>query len=84
MVSNKLVEFWVENFLQLLITCFRELHEMEEMIFVKDFQTIVGKDLQLLFVLIQDYLDVLVFWVLDPDKVQGKIKFLAGKVGLLR
>ena len=57
---------------------------MEEMIFIKDVDTKVCVDLQLLLILIQDDLHVLGFRILDSDEVKREVKFVTGEAGYLR
>ena len=84
MIRNKFIEFRVKDLLKLLITGLGELHVLEEMIFIEYVHTKVCVDLQLLLILIQDYLHVLGFRILDSDEVKREVKFVTGEAGYLR
>ena len=78
MIRNKFIEFRVKDLLKLFITGLGELHVLEEMIFIEYIHTKVCVDLQLLLILIQDYLHVLGFRILDSDEVKREVKFVTG------
>ena len=84
MIRNKFIEFRVKDLLKLFITGLGELHVLEEMIFIEYIHTKVCVDLQLLLILIQDYLHVLGFRILDSDEVKREVKFFTGEAGYLR
>jgi hypothetical protein len=84
LIRNKFIEFRVKDLLKLLITGLGELHVLEEMIFIEYVHTKVCVDLQLLLILIQDYLHVLGFRILDSDEVKREVKFVTGEAGYLR
>ena len=84
MIRNKFIEFRVKDLLKLFITGLGELHVLEEMIFIEYVHTKVCVDLQLLLILIQDYLHVLGFRILDSDEVKREVKFVTGEAGYLR
>jgi hypothetical protein len=84
LIRNKFIEFRVKDLLKLLITGLGELHVLEEMIFIEYVHTKVCVDLQLLLILIQDYLHVLGFRILDSDEVKREVKFVTGQVRHLR
>jgi hypothetical protein len=53
------------------------------MIFIEDIHIKVSIDLQLLLILAHDHLDILGLRILDSDKVQWEVEFIAGEVGYL-